>query len=261
MQLMIDTMADSVTLLRRAAKFLTEEADIRDQEEHGFEPLKPIAPQAPALDTAAVGFGKPAPAPLAPLPPVGLDVSTGSTAQIPQEAPLPPAAPANLELDASGLPWDERIHQATRGKKVDNTWKLKKGLDPAIAASVTAELRVGFPAPAAAAPIVQPTAPASPANPMAPPPPAQQVAPPPPADPIPAGVTQQVPPSAEVTDFRKLMQKITTATNAGKITNVQVDAALQSVGLPARQLVSLVQNPHLVGGVDAYIDACLAAAA
>lgn len=55
------------------------------------------------------------------------------------------------------------------------------------------------------------------------------------------------------------MQKITSNTNAGKLSNEQVDAALASVGLPPRQLIALVNQPALIPGMSAYIDACLAA--
>lgn len=268
MQIMIDSASDNAAYLRRVAKFLNEEADIRDSEDSA-PPLLPIIPAPAAIDTAKVGFG---PKPVA----FGLDSSTGSTAAIPPQpvivplAPVAPAAPAAsagpapvsaaaLEFDSTGLPWDARIHQETRGKKVDGTWKLKKGLDSAIATTVIAELRVAHPLPnPASLSFVAPAA--APTPQQAPPPPVTQVAPPPPANQVPAAVPQAVP-SAQVTGFRSLMQKITAATTAGKLTNVQVDAALQSVDLPPRQLVSLVQNPDKVAGVEAYIDACLAGAA
>jgi hypothetical protein len=275
MQIMIDSASDNAAYLRRVAKFLNEEADIRDQDEGTQMPPLAITPklalvpqpvkiEEPSVDTSKVDFG--------------LDQSSGSTAAIPQQtAPLPvqvpvaqvapaetpagagvPESSANtvVERDALGMPWDARIHQAAKGKKVDETWKLKKGVDPALVATVTAELSAA----GLSAPAPQTTVVAQPVLQQAPPPPVtQQVAPPPPSQ-APAPVAQAVP-SAEVTDFRKLMQKITAATNAGKLTNVQVDSALVSVGLPPRQLVALVQNADKVPGVDAYIDACLAAAA
>jgi hypothetical protein len=54
------------------------------------------------------------------------------------------------------------------------------------------------------------------------------------------------------------MQTITANTNTGKLNNDEVDAALKSVGLPPRQLISLVQNPDKVQGVADYIAAVLA---
>lgn len=65
--------------------------------------------------------------------------------------------PVTIELDASGLPWDERIHASTKTKKADGTWTARRGVDKATSQAVEAELRAKFPnAPARA---VTPTAP------------------------------------------------------------------------------------------------------
>lgn len=271
---MIDTAADTTTLMRRAAQFLITEADARDADENTsglVHPLKIVpAPreEAPKIDTAAI-FGK---------QPAGLDghgeakttapvILTDVAALIappppvilPPPAPLPPVASAGpaqsaahpVERDSSGLPYDARIHQTARGKKRDGAWKNQKGLDPAVIAAVTAELRntasVAGPA------LAPPPPPPAPTAPVAPPPPVGTANTSQPA-PVPGASAQ-----GSVTAFRELMQKITANTNTGKLTNVQVDAALQSVGLPARQLISLVQNPDKVADVAAFIDACLAA--
>jgi len=59
------------------------------------------------------------------------------------EAPhVPPAV--GLEVDSDGTPWDVRIHSGGKtfmqsGPKV-GTWKLKKGVDPALVEQVKAEL-------------------------------------------------------------------------------------------------------------------------
>ena len=67
---------------------------------------------------------------------------------------IPPAAPAvevpaippaaGLEVDSEGAPWDVRIHSGGKtfmqsGPKI-GTWKLKKGVDPALLEQVKAEL-------------------------------------------------------------------------------------------------------------------------
>lgn len=276
MQLMIDTAADPTDLLRRAAAFLVTEADARDAEDHG--PTLPIRPNtlripelaaagetAPVVDTAAIFSANKQPA--------GLDGHGPNPVPLPLVAPKPPVAPAPpaaaapvgdaaasagtaqpaanpVERDSSGLPYDARIHQAARGKKRDGTWKNQKGIDPAVVASVTAELRSASPAPAA------------PVTSIAPPPPAASapVAPPPPADTANTGQPAALSPGAPsgVTAFRVLMQTITANTNTGKLNNDEVDAALKSVGLPPRQLISLVQNPDKVQGVADYIAAVLA---
>lgn len=271
MQLMIDTAADPTDLLRRAAKFLTVEADARDADEGKLASdiktntlripeLLAAGDSAPAVDTAAIfGGAKKLPAGLdghgenkaPPPPPLVIPVAPVVAPTIVAATVAPVAAGSTVsERDSSGIPFDARIHQTAKGKKTDGTWKLKKGLDPTIAAAVTAELRGTNPAPAAAA--------------APPPPPVTQVAPPPPVDsPVPTGQPAALSPGAPtgVTAFRVLMQTITANTNTGKLTNDEVDAALKSVNLPPRQLISLVQNPDKVAGVAAYIDAVLAAKA
>ena len=44
-------------------------------------------------------------------------------------------------MDKNGLPWDARIHAGTRTKNKDNTWKLKRGVEPEEVERVTAEYR------------------------------------------------------------------------------------------------------------------------
>lgn len=255
MQMMIDTAADTTTLLRRAAKFLTEEADLRDADETPFQDSTALRPKAPArevapdVDTAAV-FGRKLPAGLDGhgADPVRETIAEQLGIKPLQAPPPPPAAPAALEFDSAGIPWDARVHQTAKGKKTDETWKVKKGMDAAVVATIMAELRAAYPKIAPAA-----------VN-LAPPPPLTQVAPPPPADPATTGQPATLSPGSPtgVTAFRVLMQTITANTNTGKLTNDEVDAALKSVNLPARQLISLVQNPDKVQGVADYIAAVLA---
>jgi len=64
-------------------------------------------------------------------------------------APTPPAAPDDTppEVDASGLPWDERIHAGSKARNKDGTWRLKPGVDrETLVPSVEAELRAVTPA-------------------------------------------------------------------------------------------------------------------
>jgi hypothetical protein len=60
----------------------------------------------------------------------------------PPPAPSTPTEDAGPELDSEGLPWDERIHSGS-GKKLAKTgaWKQKRGVDPALVATVKAELK------------------------------------------------------------------------------------------------------------------------
>lgn len=69
------------------------------------------------------------------------------------------------DRDADGLPWDRRIHSGSKARNADGTWRKMRGVDPALVASVTAELRALVDAPVVA---------------QVPPPPAVQVSPPPP---------------------------------------------------------------------------------
>lgn len=45
------------------------------------------------------------------------------------------------ELDADGLPWDERIHSSNKKKKKDGTWTRRRGLQDAEFDAIAAELK------------------------------------------------------------------------------------------------------------------------
>lgn len=65
-----------------------------------------------------------------------------------QDSPIPsvpqfavaniPPAPVS-DRDASGMPWDARIHSSGKTQKKDGTWVLKKGVDMATVEQVRAE--------------------------------------------------------------------------------------------------------------------------
>lgn len=256
-QLMVDTNADSPSSMRRTAALIMELANERDAEDGAIPPLAiapGIKPVDTNIDTAAIFKRQPA----------GLD-GHGEDKPAPVGTAQPSAgvSAGPVELDDTGLPWDARVHQQSKGKlKLDGSWKLIKGVDKVAAAAIIAELRQSYPR--TASPSVQ----APPAQ-VAPPPPSQVAPPPPPATmaaqstPVASSAVPLAPGNTAegVTAFRMLMQKIAAATAAGQLSNVQVDAALESVGLPPRQLVALVQpaNAAKVPGVAAYINACLAA--
>lgn len=259
MQIMIDTDADTTSTLRRLSLLLADVADERSESAASI--LKdadvpagtPAAPRddAPAVDTAAIFGGKAADAPAAPVAPAAPAAPVAPPAPIAPAAPVAPIASAGAELDSSGLPWDGRIHQESRKQNKDKTWQNRRGLDKTLLSAVEAELRFNL----------KQLGGATPAAPVAPLPPTAPVAPPAPTSaPGPSG-NLAVPPATPggVTGFRELMQKITSNTNAGKLTNEQVDAALHSVGIPPRQLIALVSAPQHIPSVTAYIDACLAA--
>jgi len=90
----------------------------------------------------------------------------------PVVAPTP--ASVDAELDANGIPWDDRIHAKTKARVKDDTWRKKRGVDDVIYESVVAELKASVaPAmPTGDAPVVpvveQPVAPVVPVTPPMP---------------------------------------------------------------------------------------------
>src|SRR6185369_6722013 len=112
-------------------------------------------------------------------PPVPSADTAASSAPATNSTVAAPAAGATLavsaEYDSAGMPWDARIHQKAKGKKKDLTWKLIKGIDPAVVQTVTAELmarKIATPqSPSAATPALQPAAPGAIAVTSVPPPP------------------------------------------------------------------------------------------
>jgi hypothetical protein len=83
--------------------------------------VAPPPPIVPAAPPAISPPPPPAPAPIAPPP--------APVAPVPS-APVPPVPLASgaVALDRDGLPWDARIHAASKTKVAAGTWKLKKGM-------------------------------------------------------------------------------------------------------------------------------------
>ena len=165
------------------------------------------------------------------------------------------AAPAGVEVDSDGLPWDHRIHALGAGgthNKLKKTqqWKKKRGVDAALVAEVEAELRAAMSAgPAnpvvttgnAATAAVEPSpAPASPASPAAAPTTAAAAVQP--ASPAPAPA-----PAGGTTTFPALMAAIT----ANGIDQAAVTAAVNAQGLQALPL--LAARPDLIPAVAAAL--------
>ena len=180
----------------------------------------------------------------------GFDIPTGI------QAPINPAPVASgIDVDASGLPWDGRIHAGTRSKTQDGNWKMRRGVDDDIVSAVLNELRqtMGM-APTEVVPPTPLTPPpaqvfAQPAAQVPPPPFVPPAAPPaPPATTLPtetpqAGTAIGASPSEQIT-FPKLMQKITAAFAAKTLDQAAIGAAVQAAGLPS--LPMLASRPDLV---------------
>lgn len=213
-----------------------------------------------------VNFPTPPPPPSG-ASPAATNFATGTPVAAPAAgngSPVSGAAPAGpAEFDSSGLPWDARIHQKSKNKKKDGTWKLIKGLDATIAAAVVTELAARKGAASSVAPPVTPpgSVPLPPVSnvPAPPPVPAPTAPPSVPVPPPPAvgSAGAPPPPPSSITGmtFRQLLDKITEATKASKITPSEVSLICQECG--AANLMQLNSMPQLIENVNTLLDAKL----
>lgn len=149
MQLMIDTLQETPAALRLAAKFFSDHAALREamEREANVPAGTPPAPQAPDMSPPP----PPPPPPNNVVPLVPPPPPPAPSNVVPLTTPLAPPAPLATatttlptltpdEHDSAGMPWDARIHQKTKSKKKDGTWKLQKGINQALVITVTQEL-------------------------------------------------------------------------------------------------------------------------
>lgn len=224
----------------------------------------PVAAAAFGVPTAPLTNGNtcaPSPAIVAPSAPA---ITAPPPANLGPVSSAAPATTAGVELDKTGLPWDNRIHAESKGKIADGTWRKKRNLDPAVLAQVEAELRQVMGAPAAA-PLAPTTAPIAPTPPLAPAAPvtanlptastSQPVAAPlPPAAP-PAPAAGEVPADARAM-FVGLVGRASAAIQGQKVTQAEVNQCCADAGVPALPL--LANRLDLVATVAARIDALIA---
>lgn len=220
------------------------------------------------VNPAAV-FGQPGNVPAAPI--ANESANAAATASVTTHAP-------GLDLDADGLPWDARIHASSKVKNADGRWRGKRGVDDAIVAAVTAELRIALGnAPVAASPVVPapvaqtaaiptPPVPAAPDVPNVPAPPATIAAPVVPAPVattnvpnVPAPTLSAASPSAPDGNaassaasaapltFPTLCSRITSDIAAGTLTQVKLAEVLGRHGLTS--LPTLAACMHKVPDV------------
>lgn len=219
----------------------------------GAVPLTPApasAVAAPSATVPAAPSGTPAVPPAATAPAQPTVPAAPAPSASPAAAPVgsvPPAA--GVELDATGLPWDKRIHAGTKSKKQDGSWTALRGVDAALKVSVEQELRNLMAMNAAAG-----TAPAAPAAPPAPDPVA-----PPPAE-VPAAPEAPAAPAAPVGDpttFSSLMERLTPLMESGKITTDRITAHLQPMKLSGFGQLALAPNliPQFFASIKPEIQA------
>lgn len=156
-----------------------------------------------------------------------------------------PAAPADdVERDAEGLPWDERIHAGSKKQTAKGVWKRKRGLQDFEYDEVVAELKADIPAAPAEpeVPVVpeaaEPAVPEAPATPAAPPAPVAAV---PPA-PAPAEVPAR--------DYNGLITKIQQDFNAGIVgeeyANTIVNRINDGFKTSVSTIVDIADNDEMV---------------
>lgn len=187
-------------------------------------------------------------APSPPAPPVLAETIASNTrpaseslieAEAARVADTPPPPPgAAPDVDKTGLPYDERIHSSTKAVNQDGSWRNKRGVDAALLASVTAELRAQIAAPAEPEPQSPEAAFSPPADATTPPtpPPADT----PPAPPAPPADTPPPPPAG---DGSITYPAIIKAANDKGMTYDQLNQTAITLGLAAFK--DLVKRPDL----------------
>ena len=220
-------------------------------------PAAPLALSTPAIAGAST-VAPPPPANTAPI------TTTPGVASSVAPASLT-ASNSGVDLDAKGMPWDNRIHAESKGKIADGTWRKKRNLDPTLLATVEAELRQLMGAPGVT-PLAPTTAPIAPTPPLAPAAPVTAnlptasvspavAAPLPPAAPQ-APVVGEVPADARAM-FVALVGRASAAIQGQKVTQAEVNQCCVDAGVPALPL--LANRLDLVAQVAAHIDALIAA--
>lgn len=145
------------------------------------------------------------------------------------------------DTDATGLPWDERIHSAGKTLNADGTWRLRRNVDDAVRQAVEAELRGTLePEPE---PEPEPVAAVAPPPPPPPAPPAAPV-----ADEKPAPAASQ----PEMT-FAELVKLVADGVNSGKWAQSAVLKTVAEVGtangVEGLTLPGLMQHKELISAV------------
>lgn len=226
---------------------------------NGAPPLQAFAPpgagaiQQPNVPGVLPGsFVPPMPGvlPSAQLP--GLPAGAPSANATPTGTPAagPATAGPAVELDAEGIPWDERIHQVTKGKTTKNLWKVKKGFNnDTLLAQIKDELKARVAAggaTAAPAAAVQPQG-----GPAALPPLGAGPFVPPAAFSPPAPAAAPSAPVGPPTTFDQFMAKMSAACTANILPMEAVQAAVTAYQLPS--ITALQTNVTYIPHVFQYL--------
>lgn len=139
------------------------------------------------------------------------------------------------EFDASGLPWDARLHSRTKSKTTEGMWRRQRGLSPSKANKLELEVRASI---TDAQKIAHEE---SKVDVAPPPPPFTHVQAPPP------------PPIVPTEDkYIALVKKITTAVESEKLTYEKVKDILMQFGIA--DLAALKNVPHLYAVIDQQVN-------
>lgn len=213
-----------------------------------IDPFRPDPP-LPPVAVAAV----PAPPTATPEPPTPPSPSETLLAQTAAAAtPVVPTS-TGVDLDVNGLPHDLRIHSAERTKNKDLSWRIKRGTDKALIATVEADLRQAMAAGAAAAapppPAITDAAAAFGATPLL----AAEPPAPPPVVPVAAEPTPEPPAASPVgmVEFARVMRVVVAKQAAGTLTTEATTTIAQSLGLAS--IRDLAHRPDLVPAFEALL--------
>lgn len=202
---------------------------------------------------ASVGYERPEPK--------VLDIAFGGDMQVPhpvsaEEKQAVAEIVTGIDLDAAGLPWDDRIHSGSRAKNADGTWRQKRGVNdvdfvkrvevelrqrvtPALTGGEAADVLNGQFVPPVPEPLPVPTPP--PFVPSAVPsaPPVSTI----PTAPVSAGAAMAASHSENVT-FPQFMNRATQALAAKTLSVDKFNGTLKAHGVENTMMLS--QRPDLV---------------
>jgi hypothetical protein len=220
MQMLIDTATDDPAHIYAQAKMLlalfeTVPASPKEAAPKAAEGLK-IAPLDVPHGGSSRGIDTPPPPPPPPPPPSASTAmgAAGSTANL-------TSGSASALIDSAGVKWDSKLHTSTKTKDMDGRWKPRKPRDTTPPAPPSVPAGTNTPSP-------PPPPPVSMAAPPTPPPPSVLV---PSSDDDPevnvesdTGGSSVVPPGTpQGIDFATFIVQITTALNAGEITQARIN--------------------------------------